>query len=79
MVPSRNASNKAFAKFKSFLVCDCCRVECFSNATAKVSELTLEITNLKQREIDIKQKFRDVYSKEKERADEAEAKVQGKN
>lgn len=38
----------------------------------------MEVAEQKQRENDLKQKFREHYNKEKERAEEAEDKVAGK-
>jgi len=50
----------------------------FSDATSKVSELTLEITNLKERENELRQKFKEAYMNTKERAETAEEKITGK-
>jgi len=49
----------------------------FSDATAKVSELTMGVSEAKQREIDLRQKFKDVYMQEKQRANDAEEKAEG--
>ena len=64
-------------KYASDLCLTCNVASLCSDSSAKLSSLTLEMSDAAQREVELKQKFKEIYVKEKNRADIAEEKVKG--